>query len=366
MRLALLFGPLPTGARPLDLRVADTSPRGMTGTDNSFVGYAREMVARGHEVHALVVGHEETAVGGIHIWPWKPMVFDFGWMDAVVSWCDPDPLEAVAASCVRIVDCQLNNFDTARTKHSEFVDVYAAPSASLARRLAKMAPGRWEVLPNGCDPDAYDLGAKVPGLCIYTSSPDRGLHVALTMWPTIRAAVPNATLKIYYHSMQHLFDCIETDRAIPYWTNQEQARRATIIRDLIDQPGVEHVGSVSRVEMANAYSEAMVLAYPADTIKYTEGFGVAVLEGLASGAVPVISSVDCFGEVYGGACPMVEPTAWENRHEWAEMVIRALTDEPWRQAWVDRGRETAAVHAWPVLGERLERMILEAKARKRS
>jgi glycosyltransferase involved in cell wall biosynthesis len=365
MRLAFLFGPLPTGDRPLDLRVAETSPRGMTGTDNSFVGYARAMVARGHEVHAYVKDHVPGTIDGVHVRPW--MLSELNrYYDAVLSWCDPNPLRRAWPDAARLVNCQLNNFDTATPRHEDFVDVYCAPSHSLADRLKRMTRTgtHWEVLPNGCDPDAYDLSAKVPGRCIYASSPDRGLHVALEMWPQIRSLVPEATLEIYYHSMQHWFENIESNKQTAYWTNQEHARRAEIVKRLIDQPGVTHVGSVSRVQMAHAYSEAMVLAYPCDTMTYTEGFGVAVLEGCASGAVPATTSADAFGEIYRNYCPMVEPTAWENRQEWADLVVEMLTDPDEHAYWVRRGRVLAARHAWSVLGARLEQVIVEAKARK--
>jgi glycosyltransferase involved in cell wall biosynthesis len=369
MKLAFLFGPIPTGARPLDLRVADESPRGLTGTDNSFVGYLRAMAARGHDVHAYILGHAPCRVNGVHVHAYEDRLRIDASFDAVLSWCDADALESAPASAVRFIDQQLNNFDGAHTRHETFVDVYAAPSSALAGRLASMmgAPDRWVVLPNGCDPGAYDLTAKVPGRCIYASSPDRGLNVALAMWPEVRRAVPHATLQIFYHSMQHWFDGIDENSRNPCHSNQEHARRAFFckfaIPHLKDQ-GVEHIGSVSRIEMARAYSDAMVLAYPCDTISWTEGFGVAVLEGCASGAIPVVSSADAFGEVYGGSCPMVDTPTWDHRQQWADMVIRSLTDEAWRADWVARGRALAAKHAWPVLGERLERVLAEAKAKK--
>lgn len=357
------------------MRTADTAPRGLTGTDNSFVGYARAMAARGHEVTAYMVGHEACVVDGMAVQPFNSGIGGGGgapsWalndtFDAVLSWCEPDALRLAHPSCVRLLNCQLNNFDAAHTRHEDCIDVYTAPSKSLAARLAVMmrAPERFCVLPNGCDPSLYDLDHKIPGRCIYASSPDRGLHVALHEWADVRRSVPDATLKIYYHSMQHWFDNIEDNRRTGYWTNQEHAWRASMVRGLITQDGVEHVGSVSRVEMAKAYSEAMVLAYPCDTITYTEGFGVAVLEGSASGAVPVVSSEDAFGEVYGGTCPMVPPRAWDHRREWAEMTIRCLTDEAYRSDWVKRGRALAAKHAWPVLAKKLERILVEARANK--
>src|SRR5262249_19231738 len=150
------------------------------------------------------------------------------------------------------------------------------------------------------------------------------------------------------------------------WSDREHARRAKYVRDvlpdLVDH-GVEFVGGVSRNQLAQEYSEAMVLAYPVDTIAWTEGFAVAILEGCASGAVPCISSCDAIGSIYGGVCPMVEVIQHCRRfdytdsiygdddseeeidegevvrNEWTADVVRMLTDGKSRDKAVRAGRE---------------------------
>jgi hypothetical protein len=131
--------------------------------------------------------------------------------------------------------------------------------------------------------------------------------------------------------------------------------------------GMEFIGSVSRDRMAVEMAEAEVLAYPCDTIRFTEGFSVTIMEGCAAGAVPVISNVDALGGIYGGICPMVEAPARDHMDQWTEKVIAVLRLARLPSEY-DLVRSQCAVlaeaHAWPVLAERLEGIMLEALATK--
>ena len=373
------------GTRPFDFSRIEDDPRGLTGTDNSFLGYAKAMAARGHDVTIFASKQrEKTEWCGVSVRPYEDRRAVTREWDAALSWCDIAGLADVNPNVLRVVDCQCNNFEYTRRDEHDAIDLYLAPSAPLARRLAAdplVGRAPWQVAPNGCNPADYDLSAKVPGRCIFASSSDRGLHVALEQWERIRSAVPDATLKIFYHSLQKWIEQIPENARQTHWSNQEHVRRATICRDLLPKLaplGVTYCGSKSRRELAREYSAAVCLTGPTDTVSrgsdgYTEGFGVAVLEGCAAGAVPCISSVDAFGEIYAGVCPMVQvpPTCLrfagpDNAlaKEWSDNVIRVLTNEAYRQEWTAKGLAFARQHAWPVLAERLEQILVEAKARK--
>ena len=159
---------------------------------------------------------------------------------------------------------------------------------------------------------------------------------------------------------------------VGYSGDREQGRRALIIKNALprlEAQGVTYVGGVSRQELARELCEAEVMAYPCDTVRTfpdgwgSEGFGVAVLEGCAAGAVPVITNCDAFGQVYGGVCPMVEQgEGWIDR--WADKMIDVMLDKDVLEGWRGVGREFAARHAWPVLGEKLEKILVEAKGKK--
>jgi FkbM family methyltransferase len=291
-----------------------------------------------------------------------------GVWDAALTWNATEALRVYPESTVRISDIQVSNLDfITKKKPADFIDQFVAPSASSAKRLSGMKKHDlpFMVLPNGVDMSAYPLTEKVPGRCIYASSPDRGLHVVLQQWRRIRAAVPHATLRIFYHSLQQWYDEIERYEKNPQFDWQlAQINRGRICRELMPQlknHGVEHVGSVSRRQMAKEYLDAECLAYSSQPFFYVETFGVAVLEGCASGAVPVLGPCDAFPELWS-ACPMTKGPVERHADEWAEMVISGL-----KGGFADirpKLRALAEQHDWWVLGKKLEDLILSVKARK--
>jgi glycosyltransferase involved in cell wall biosynthesis len=376
MKLGFLFGPIsagttsPQGPRPFDFTRIEQDPRGLTGTDGSFLSYAKFMAARGHDVTLFCAENPQTTTWGkVKVRPFPERAsIDDTW-DAALTWNEPAALDVVSPKVVRICDMQFNDFTYVKGPEYAWVDAFGPASTSLGNRLKHMGPPAhipWYTMYNGCDPTVYDAAPKVPGRCIYTSSPDRGLHLVLDQWPRIREAVPYAELRVFYHSMAHWFQSIPGLISAPQENLREHGRRAMFVRDRLSLPGVIHIGSISRDQLALEYSEAKVLAYPCDPFQYTEGYGVAIIEGCASGAVPVISRADALPEIYEGACPMVDAPASHHGHEWADMVIKILKDEQEHKKWWDLGRERAKKYDYRVLCIELERIINELKAKKAS
>lgn len=55
-----------------------------------------------------------------------------------------------------------------------------------------------QVVPHGIYPERYRGGTKEPGLCLYASSPDRGLDLLRECWPAIQEKAPHARLATTY------------------------------------------------------------------------------------------------------------------------------------------------------------------------
>lgn len=391
MRLAFLYGKFSIGQRPFDFDNLYTSPRGLTGSEISCIEYAREMKARGHEV-MLVVGQpiEPRTWNGLEIRPLQDPQVVAG-CDAVLSWNEPDLLRDIPKGPIRLVNQQLNDFAYCRPGWEEFVDVVTSPSAHHLEYLKKQAPGvrAWDVLPNGCDPSQYQEGHRVPGRVIWASSADRGLHRLLEMWPSIKARVPHASLRCFYNFQTADFDELESVGPNVHPDLLEIAQRKRYIQYATARLAgpkwdVEHVGSVGRERMAREFEKAEVLAYPCDTIRYTEGFSVTTMEACASGCLPVITDADSLGHIYGGAAPMAHmalPFTAHNpmnskidgkafpggftdtvRERFVDLVVRGLNDEAWRSEQVAKCKALAAEHAWPVLAQRLEGLLASASA----
>ena len=386
MRIAFLYGGFSLGQRPFNFDDLYGDARGLTGSELSCLEYAKAMAARGHEVK-LVVGQamEPRRIGELDVQQLDDPRCTDGY-DVVYSWNEPNLLSEVAPSALRVVNQQLNDFAYCNPGWEEWADLITSPSAHHLAFLQKQAPKvkAWEVVANGCDPTMYREGRRVPGRVVWASSADRGLHRLLEMWPDIKRAVPHATLKCFYNFQPAPFDHLEAPGPNVHPDLLEIAQRKRYIRYAMgklsgERWGVEHVGSVSRERMRAEFEKGEVLAYPCDTIRYTEGFSVTTMEACASGCLPIITDVDALGQIYGGAVPMAhmslpmsvglsDGTSHDvpggftvaTKHHFLDLVTAGLTNPEWRADQAGLCRMLAEQHAWPVLAARLEAILLGA------
>ena len=364
MKIAFIYGPWSVGQRPFNLDSLWTDPRGLTGSEVSFFSIAREMARRGHQVtiftrHQSRLPRDWEGCSVLDVDSLSPE--STASFDAACSWNEPDMLRRVSPELVRLVNQQLNDFDYCQPGYDEFVDVYTSPSDAHREYIRSHTPipEKWEVLPNGCDSSQYPDVPRVRNRVIYASSPDRGLHLLLQEWPKIRRAVPDAHLRVFYN-FEPWYQRMSVETFSPYPDVRECCHRAMYIREAMRRladHGVEHCHSISREQMAKEMAEAWVLAYPCETIRYTEGFSVTLMEACASGVLPVTSSVDSLGGIYGKVVPMVQAPARDNMPAFVDLVVKGLKDEKWRSKVVAKTKKFSKSFEWPLLAHRLEKIL---------
>ena len=108
---------------------------------------------------------------------------------------------------------------------------------------------------------------------------------------------------------------------------------------LAAQGWLKYLGFVPEPDLPALYAGARSFVYPS----IYEGFGLPVLEAMASG-VPVVTS--CFTslpEVTQGAAQLVNP---DDIEALAGAITISLCDEAWRDAASLRGRQVAAGYSW--------------------
>lgn len=98
-------------------------------------------------------------------------------------------------------------------------------------------------------------------------------------------------------------------------------------------------GFLPDADLPAVYRAADLVAYPS----LYEGFGMPVLEGLATGIPVITSSISSMPEVAGGAALLVDPHSVE---EIAAAIVTGLQDECWRDKAVIRGLEQARALSW--------------------
>lgn len=127
------------------------------------------------------------------------------------------------------------------------------------------------------------------------------------------------------------------------------AKLAALLNDEGVRDAARYFGNVTDPTLQALYRAARVLVFPS----VYEGFGLPLLEAMASGTPVVAASASCLPEVAGDAALFFDPLDVE---ELVERLRMALTDESLRRQLIAKGIVRAAQFPW----EATARTILEA------
>jgi glycosyltransferase involved in cell wall biosynthesis len=180
-------------------------------------------------------------------------------------------------------------------------------------------PVKVVVVPNGVDPQYRPDGARHDGrpylLFVGALQPRKDPLVAIEA-----LELANADLRLIV---------VGPDKG------SERDARLTVSRLGLDDR-VEFTGHVDRDELARLYRGAEALVFPS---RY-EGFGLPVVEAMASGTPVVAAAAGAVPEVVGDAAVLVEPG---DPVALAGGIERVLAD---RKRLVDAGLERARLYSW--------------------
>lgn len=331
---------------PDDLFGEDTQ---IGGGETAMICIARELAALGHEVVVFYNVEKPGKYGGVDYMPvemFEAMAHNME-HDALVSWDFPHAFRYNTKSGKRIMAYQLNNAFVGLFDY--VIDAYMHPSWWHAERFKELYPEiddekQFAPITNGVYTSRYEAQERDPYRVIYSSSPDRGLHHLLSIWPEIVAREPRANLKVFYDAKKW----IDTVKSIGRELNTTE--RALLIDGYmkLNMPNVEFVGAVGQGRIAREQAMATVLAYPCDPVDPTEGFSMTVLEGLTAGCQAVISDADAFPELWGD-------------HPNSTMLPLPFDKQTWIDAIVSKfGKATEfqnVGHDWKELAKRWEKII---------
>lgn len=122
---------------------------------------------------------------------------------------------------------------------------------------------------------------------------------------------------------------------------------------------IHFVGRVSDEELHAAYDRSDVVTLP--SVTQAEAFGLVVLEGMAAGAVPVVSDLPGVRDLVSGVGVVVPPKDVDSLRD----ALLALADDRSRlRAASRRARAKAESLSWDACVERYETVMADALARR--
>lgn len=212
----------------------------------------------------------------------------FGITKRMVMWCQHDVDQQAVQNLKNPQERDAwNGFvmvtDWAAEKYHK---AFAIPKNKMSVKRNAVAP----MFENVPDRAPFFRSGAAPVL-VYSSTPFRGLDVLLTAFPMIREAVPGCRLQVF--SSMGVYQMHGEDD--PYRVLYALCRA-------ID--GAEYVGSVGQSELAAAFRDADIMAYPNT---FPELACIAVMEAMASDCLVMTSDLGALGETTAGHGFLIKP-----------------------------------------------------------
>ena len=105
-----------------------------------------------------------------------------------------------------------------------------------------------------------------------------------------------------------------------------------------------YLGFVPDADLPYLFAGAKLFVFPS----LYEGFGLPVLEAMASGVPVLTSSSSTLPEVAGGAAAICHP---EDIESMTAALLKGLVDETWRSSAVELGLSQASKFSWQKCAE---------------
>lgn len=198
------------------------------------------------------------------------------------------------------------------------------------------------VAANGVDvPSLPDIStiARIPHSVIYASSPDRGLANLLEMWPSVKLAVPDAVLDVYY-----TWELVRDEKVLAL---------RTLAQSL---PGVTVHGGVDHDTLHKAYAAHEVWCYPVDSFR--EISCISAMKAMCLGCEPLVFDIGALAETLARADAREATLArTDGLVIMKEYLVDALlnpTTDTHKKARADKAR---AVYSWDVVAKRFAEII---------
>lgn len=319
---------------------------GLGGSKAMMIFYAREFARRGHDVSCYCPNDQPGVYSGVAWLNWDRQPID---ADVVVSLRSPLPLQRYPHARIRALWANDQKCDALPLAVNTGVcNEVITISKHQTERYKVLYPGLpaslWFQSSAGVEYNAYKSTPKQHGLCLYMSTPERGLEHLCYLWPIIHHECPESLLKI-------------TSGFQLYGASDADAHRMSggIYDRLSKLDGVEYLGPLPRRKLLELQQQAQVFLYPSS---YDEMCCIAALEASAAQMAILTTNRAALAErvVHGLTGFLVDghPSEEAYQQDFVAYAVSLLSD-PSQVARMGRaGRINVAQHDYAVLAREWE------------
>jgi len=241
---------------------------GLGGSKAMMIFYAREFARRGHDVSCYCPNDQPGVYSGVAWLDWERQPID---AEVVVSLRTPLPLQRYPNARIRALFANDQKCDALplAVKNGD-CNLIITISKHQTERYQALYPDisaeLWFCSSAGVEFSAYKHTIKQRGLCLYMSTPERGLEYLIPLFKIIHQRCHGSLLKI-------------TSGFELYGWSDEDAKKYSrgLYENLGD--GIEYVGPIPRSELQALQSSAQLLLYPST---YDEMCCISALEAAAA------------------------------------------------------------------------------------
>lgn len=354
----------------------DAMNKGLGGRETALVKLAQEFAAAGLDVYAFVPRGDEGIRRDDDGVRWLPNGYVIEMavaldVDVFISWENTQVLEelrqngyeGVTAIEMQVAHLESHDPDVKVSTNADYVCVLSKWAADFFVEQHPDCHDRMLVFPNGIDLRRFEVAHNhaVPHPTteemsdfhfIYSSSPDRGLHHLLAMWPAIYDRI-----MAEYGTSAHLHICYGVENFLQgsQWNHREDGERAREINRLLGQHNVVYHGKIGQDELAALMLDCDLMLYPCDTMSPTETGCISICEALAAGTPVVTTDCDCIGPDYHEVTTQINLPFWQPTLEagymaYIEAIMDALNPEDYG-ARVEAGTEFVKQRDWSVIAD---------------
>lgn len=202
--------------------------------------------------------------------------------------------------------------------------------------LLHLAPDFYCVSRNGVDVSTVEKACRGverdPNRCIYTSRPDRGLDILLSIWPRLKVVRPELELYVAWYSHP------EADRG-------HLAPMLAQVDTELDKQGIHRLPPLKKADLYRELAKSNLLLYPST---FWETSCIAAIEGMACGCVPVSSKYCALMETVKdretGVLIPGDPHSPGYQEEYVSQTLMLLEDGPRLEAIRERAMNWGRTH----------------------